>query len=289
MNYFLDLLINLGIYTIVALSLNLIVGYCGLLTLAHAAYFALGSYAYGLATLKLGWGFLPATALGVALAALLSLALSLPAWRFRGDFFVMISLAVQALLFSLFFNWTDLTNGPEGLANIPDPSLFGIKFDTMPGMTLLSLTLAGICALISWGLLHSPWGRLLQAMRDDELTVRGLGKNTRLAKVQAFAISCGLVAIAGAIFAAYTRYIDPSAASLDRSILILCMVIVGGVGNFRGPLVGAVVLLVIPELLRFVFIPDAIAANLRLLLYGLLLIVMMHFRPQGLAGHYPIE
>jgi branched-chain amino acid transport system permease protein len=235
MNYFLHLLIYLNIYLIVSMSLNLVVGYCGLLTLAHAGYFALGSYVYALAALKLGWGFVPGMLLSVGIAAGLSLAVSLPAWRFRGDFFVMISLAVQVLLFSLFYNWTNLTNGSEGLANIPKPKLLGISFDSMGSIAALSLMLAAGCALLSWLLLTSPWGRLLQAMRDDELATRGLGKNTRLLKVQAFAIACGMVAIAGVIYAAYISYIDPSAASLDHSILMLCMIIVGGMGNFWGP------------------------------------------------------
>jgi branched-chain amino acid transport system permease protein len=130
---------------------------------------------------------------------------------------------------------------------------------------------------------------LLKALRDDELAARGLGKNTRIAKVQVFAIASGMVAVAGALYAAYVGYIDPSAASLDESVLFICMVIVGGVGNFRGPLVGALMLLAIPEALRFLAIPDAIAANLRLMAYGVLLVVMMHFRPQGLAGNYRIE
>lgn len=289
MNYLLHLLIYLSIYLIVSLSLNLIVGYCGLLTLAHAGYFAVGSYVYALATLKLGWEFLPATILSIGIAAALSLAVSLPAWRFRGDFFVMITLAVQVLLFGLFYNSTNLTGGAEGLAGIPKPKLLGISFDSMGAIALLSVVLAGGCAWVCWLLLNSPWGRLLQAMRDDELATRALGKNTRLLKVQVFAIACSMVAIAGVIYAAYVSYIDPSAAALDQSILMLCMVIVGGVGNFWGPLVGAAVLVAIPEVLRFAFIPDAYAANIRLLLYGLLLVLMMHFRPQGLAGNYPID
>jgi branched-chain amino acid transport system permease protein len=126
-------------------------------------------------------------------------------------------------------------------------------------------------------------------LRDDELAARGLGKNTRLLKMEAFAVSCGMAAISGVIYASYVGFIDPSAASLDESILMLCMVVVGGVGNFRGPIVGALVLVLIPEALRFLHIPDSIAANIRLMAYGLLLIVMMHFRPQGLAGEYRIE
>lgn len=299
MNYLLHLLIYLNIYAIVAMSLNLVTGYCGLLTLAHAGYFAIGSYVYALASLKLHWGFIPSTLLGIIIAVVLSLAVSFPSWRFRGDFFVMVSLAVQALLFSLFYNWSNpnteigtlqnLTNGPFGIAGIPKPNIFGLQFNSIGNVAILSLILAVICAVICWLLLNSPWGRLLQALRDDELATRGLGKNTRVVKMQVFAISCGLVSVAGAIYAAYVGYIDPSAANLDASVLYLCMVIVGGVGNFRGPLVGALLLLLIPEVLRFIAIPDAVAANIRLILYGVLLVVMMHFRPQGLAGNYRIE
>jgi branched-chain amino acid transport system permease protein len=129
----------------------------------------------------------------------------------------------------------------------------------------------------------------LKAVRDDELATQGLGKNTRLVKLQVVAIASGLVAVAGALYAGHVRYLDPSSASLDESILMLSMVIVGGLGNFRGPLVGAALLILLPEALRFVALPDSIAANMRLLIYGVLLIVMMQFRPQGIAGDYRME
>ena len=138
MNYLLHLLIYFDIYVIVALSLNIVVGYCGLLTLAHAGYFVVGAYTYALVTLKLGFGFIPAAFLAVLVAGILSLAISLPAWRFKGDFFVMISLAVQTLIFSLLYNWfspnaepgtlANLTNGPFGLAGISKPAIGSIKF-----------------------------------------------------------------------------------------------------------------------------------------------------------------
>ena len=299
MNYLLHLVIYLNIYVIVALSLNVVVGYSGLLTLAHAGYFAIGSYVYALTSLKLGWGFLPSVMLGILVSALLSLAVSLPAWRFKGDFFVLISLTVQAFLFTVFYNWhkpsaelgtlTNLTNGPFGIAGIPNPAIFGIKCDTIGSIAVLASIITIFCGFLTWLLLSSPWGRLLKSIRDDELATRGLGKNVQLAKIQLFTFSCGMAAVAGAIYASYVSYIDPSTASLDHSILMLCMVIVGGVGNFRGPLVGAFILLAIPEALRFAHVPDTMAANLRLLAYGLLLVVMMHFRPQGLAGQYRIE
>jgi len=299
MNYLIHLLIYLDIYVIVALSLNLVVGYCGMLTLAHAGYFALGGYVYALSALTLGWSFLPALVAAIMIAAVLSLAVSLPAWRLKGDFFVLGSLAVQALLFSLLYNWFDaqaplgswsnLTNGPFGITSIPKPDLFGHRVADASGFLILATLLTLICAGILWRLKTSPWGRVLIAMREDELAARGLGKNTRLLKVQALAISCGLVAVAGALYASYVGYLDPSSASLDESILVLSMVLVGGAGNFRGPMVGALVLIALPELLRFLHLPDAQAANLRLAVYGLLLVLMMHFRPQGISGEYRLR
>lgn len=299
MNYVFHLLIYFNLYAILALSLNLVVGYCGLLTLAHAGYYAIGAYTYALLSQVAGLGFIPAAAGGMIVPAVLSLAVSLPSWRFKGDFFVVVSLAVQALLFSLLYNWfsagaqvgalSNLTNGPFGIAGIPRPVILGYRFDTVGSMATLSFVLLGLSALVFWRLKGSPWGRLLRAMRDDELATRGLGKNTRLAKVQAFALACAFAGLAGVIYASYVSYIDPSSASLDESILMLSMLLVGGAGNFRGPLVGAAVLIAIPELLRFAAIPDAVAANLRLLLYGLLLVLMVHLRPQGLAGEYRVQ
>ena len=299
MNYVFHLGIYLAMYVILALSLNLIVGWLGRLSLAHAGFVAIGAYAYALATLKLGCGFVPALLLAVALGVALSPLLSLPSWRFRGDFFVMISLAVGALIQGLAHNWSipgydvgtwaNLTNGPFGIAGIAKPDIFGIKLDTISAICALSWILAAICMVASLRLTHSPWGRLLKCLRDDELALRGLGKNVRLVKAQAFAISCGMAAVGGVIYASYVSYIDPSAASLDESILLLSMVCVGGMGNFRGPVVGAVVLLLLPELLRLTPMPQAAAANVRLLVYGLLMVVMVHFRPQGIAGEYRIE
>lgn len=298
MNYLSHLLIYLSIYSITAASLNLVVGYCGILTLAHAAYFAIGAYAYALASVVLGWDFFSAMLLGVGLAVILSLAVSLPTWRVRGDFFLMVSLAVQSLLFNAIANWTsqaelgtwtNLTGGTFGIARIPRPAIFGIQFDTLSSMALLSLVIAGVCLLLVWALITSPWGRALKAMRDDELAARGLGKNVRLLKVQVFAVACALASVAGAIYSSYVSYIEPGTASLDHSILMLAMVIVGGVGNFRGPLIGAALLLAIPEVLRSVAVPDRFATEIRMMAYGLLLVVLMHLRPQGLAGSYQIK
>jgi branched-chain amino acid transport system permease protein len=276
MRYLLHLLIYLDIYIVVALSLNLVVGYCGLLTLSHASYYAIGGYAYALLSLKFGWDFIPAVIAAAMLAAVLSLAVSLPSWRLRGDFFVIATLATQALIFSLLYNWSsidaplgswrNLTNGSFGITGIPNPTVFGWQIMGPTQFVIFSTIVALACGIILWRLKFSPWGRLLLIMREDELAARGLGKNTRLAKVQAFAISTAFVAIAGALYAAYVHYLDPSSASLDESILMFSMVIVGGLGNLRGPIVGAVVLIALPEILRFLALPAAQSANLRMLI-----------------------
>jgi branched-chain amino acid transport system permease protein len=300
MRYLLHLLVYFEIFLIIALGLNLMVGYCGLLTLAHAGYFAIGGYAYAVLTVAADWGVVPAVVAAIVLGATLSLAVSLPSWRLRNDFFLLVSLAVQAVIFSLIYNWyspgaqlgswKNLTNGPSGITGIPRPSLFGWSFSTPERFAFLTSCVAIGCGLILWMLMRSPWGRLLQCLRDDEVAARAIGKNTRLAKVQACAIAGGCASLAGSLYAAHVQFIDPSSASLDESISMLTMVIVGGLGSFRGSVVGAMVVVLLPELIRLIpDLPDAVAANLRLVIYGALLVAMMHWRPQGLAGVYRIN
>jgi len=298
MSYAIHVLIYFEIYVIVALGLNLVVGYCGMLTLAHAAYFAVGGYTYALLAVVQHWSFLPAIGLVVLVSSILSLAVSLPGWRLKGDFYVMASLAVQVLFFTLFRSWfnpavplgsiRNLTNGPFGISAIPRPEILGTRLDALPAFLLLSTFVVLLCTVVVARLTSSPWGRVLLSMRDDELAARGLGKNTRLLKAQAVVISCVLVSIAGALYVSYIGYLDPSAGALDQSILMLSMVLVGGVGNLRGSIVGAAILVLLPELLRFLSLPEAQAANLRLGIYGLALILMMHLRPQGVAGEYRV-
>jgi len=285
-NYLYHLIIYFEIYAIVAMSLNLLIGYGGLLQVAHAAYYGIGAYAAALLWTKLGWGFFPGLAVGAFAAGVMSLLVSLPAWRFKGDYFVMISIAVQTLIYATLYNWTELTNGPFGISGIARPVIAGYSFVTTGSITVLygvlALVLGMIMALLKW----SPFGRALQAMRDDELAARSIGIPVNWLKLQAFALASAMVGIAGGLYASYVSYIDPTSFSLNESILMLSMVIIGGTGNVRGPRTLAAVLILLPEALRFLQLPDAVAANVRLLAYGLLLVIMMHLRPQGLAGTY---
>lgn len=286
MNYAFHLLVYFEIYAVVSLSLNLLIGYSGLLQVAHAAYYGIGAYTAALLWITLGIGFFPGLLAGAFAAGLLSLLVSLPAWRFKGDYFVMISIAVQTLIYAALYNWTDLTNGPFGISGIPRPVILDYVFVTPGSISLLyggiGVALGALVARIKW----SPFGRALQAMRDDELAARSVGIPVNMLKIQAFALASALVGVAGGLYAAYVSYIDPTSFGLNESLLMLSMVIVGGTGNVRGPLAGAAVLILLPEALRLLELPDSIAANVRLLAYGLLLVVMMHLRPQGIAGVY---
>lgn len=300
MNYLLHLLILFDIYLVVALSLNIIVGYVGLLTLAHAAYFGIGAYTYAVTAMMLDWGFIPAALLAIAIGAVLSAMMSVASWRFRGDFFVLISLAIQVMIFAILKNWHDptqpvgslsnMTNGDYGLAGVPSPNIFGYVFEDKVAVALLFTAFAIGAVLLSRYLLESPWGRMLRALRDDELAARGLGKNVRVAKVWAVAIACGMAGFAGAMLSSYISFVNPTISDINEAALLLSMIIIGGVGNsFRGPFFGALLLILIPEGLRFVDMPITLAAEMRLMIYGLLLVAFMHWRPQGVAGSYRME
>lgn len=289
MNYLLHLIVLIELYVMLALSLNLMVGYTGLLTLAHAAFYGLGAYATTLLMVNWGFDFLFALILAIAGTVLLSFLISFASLRFRGDYFILATLAFQVIVFAVLYNWVDLTRGPYGIPGIPKPSIFGIKIDSLLSFSLFGFVVAVLVAGFLALIFRSPFGRTLQAIRDDELAATALGKNVVSFKVRSVAIASGCAAVAGALYATYVTFIDPTSFTIDESILMLSMVIVGGTGNLKGPIVGAVMLIVLPELLRFLAIPDAVAANIRLIIYGFLLIIMMHFRPQGLAGKYQFE
>jgi branched-chain amino acid transport system permease protein len=289
MNYLFHILILINIYSILALSLNLLVGYTGLLSIAHAAFYGIGAYVATLAMVTLGLSFFPSMLLGVLIAVVLSLLIAFASLRFRGDYFVLASLAFQVIVYTILYNWVGLTRGPYGIPGIPRPEIFGLEIASIPAFFVFSLVIALLALGILYWLMSSPFGRVLQAIREDELATVSLGKNVASFKIRSFLVASGFASIAGAVYATYITYIDPTSFNLDESILLISMVIVGGTGNVKGPLVGAVVLILLPELLRFLAIPDTVAAQLRLIIYGLLLILMMQYRPQGIAGKYQFE
>lgn len=289
MNYLFHILVMISIYAILTLSLNLPVGYTGLLSLAQAAFYGIGAYVMTLLMMNQGLNFLGAMAVAIIFSSILSLLVSYPSIRLKGDYFILASLAFQIIIFTILYNWIDLTRGPYGIPGIPKPEILGIRFDNLYEFFVLSGGIALVVFLIAKRLYSSSFGLVLKAIREDELSATSLGKNVRKFKILAFAISSGIAAIAGALYASYVTYIDPTSFNLDESIFILSVIIVGGSGNLKGPIIGTLFMILLPEGLRFLGIPDSVAANVRQIIYALILILLMRFRPQGLAGEYRFE
>lgn len=286
MEYFLHIFVLGCVYAILALSLDLLAGQTGFLSIAHAAFYGIGAYTSALLVTNHGVPFLVGVVMGMVAATLISFVTSLPSLRLHDDYFVIATFGFQMILFSILNNWMALTRGPLGIPGIPQPVIFGWHIDSHWEFLVLSSGFAVVAYAVVWRLSNSPFGRVLHAIREDEVFAKALGKNTLRFKVTAFAVGAALAASAGSLYAHYITYIDPTSFTVMESILIISMVIIGGAGSTWGPLIGAVVLVTLPEALRFVGLPSSVAANLRQILYGALLVIMMMFRPRGLVGKY---
>ena len=286
MTYVWHLAVMVALYIVVAISLNLVMGYSGLLSACHAAFYGIGAYAATLLIMKAHWTFAEALFGAIVVAAVCAVCIGLPSLRLRGDYFVLATLGFQIIVYSALYNWTDLTNGPNGIPGIPPPRLLGVELAT-PGRFLVAASaLTAIAAALTFALVRSPFGRLMQAIRDDEVAAASLGKDATFTRLMAFTIGACMAAVAGAFYAGYARYIDPTSFNVMESIFMISMVAIGGAGSLLGPVVGALVLVLLPEGLRFLQIPDSIAANLRQVIYGVALVVFMRLRPNGIAGKY---
>jgi branched-chain amino acid transport system permease protein len=282
----LNTLFFIGIYIVLSVSLDLLLGQTGILSVAHAAFYGLGAYTSALLTVYLGVPFLIAILAGMVVASLFSFIISFFSLRLHDDYFVIATFAFQIILFSVFNNWVSLTGGSLGIQNIPAPSIFGLRVESRYGFVALSLVFAAFACVVVWRISTSPFGRVLRAIREDEIFAQSLGKNTLAFKVLTFAVSAALAASAGSLYAHYTVNIDSTSFTLLESILIISMVIIGGAGSIWGPALGAMLLVIFPEVLRYLGLPNAVAANWRQILYGVLLVVMMLVRPRGLFGRY---
>ncbi len=286
MSYLIHLATLFSIYAILGVSLNLLVGFTGLVSVAHAAYFGIGAYAAAIFMTKLGMNFFLAAFLGVVLAGVAGVCAGWVFSRLGSDYYVMGSIAFNYLIVSVFVNWEGLTNGPLGISGISRPSLFGVSFG-MP-VPFLVLVIAAL-ALVYWlaqRTVSSSFGRVLKAIREDEDAARVFGYHTLLYKVAVSGVAAACAGLAGTLFASYLSFIDPSTFDVLTSVFILAIVVVGGFANIRGSLVGAFILILLPEALRFAGFPADIAANMQQAVYGLVLILFMLFRPQGMMGEY---
>ena len=282
--YIAHYLVMVGIYAILALSLNLLIGYSGIFSLAHAAIYGIGAYASALVALKLGLGFWGGMLIAAGVGALASALVAIPSLRVSGDYYVVASFGLQVVVLAVFMNWTDLTNGHAGLPGIPRPNVLGWVIDQPFEYVFLAAAFAALTYAVCWRLTNSAFGRVLQAIRDDEIAAQAMGKNVVQVKIVVACISSALGAMAGSLYAHYITYINPSSFALHESIFIASLVILGGSERLAGPIVGTFLLLAIPEVLKFLAIPDTVAAPMRQIIYGALLIIFMLVRPEGILG-----
>ncbi len=285
-----EYLINLGIlfciYGVLALSLNMVVGMTGLLSLGHAAFFGIGAYATAIVMTEFGVNFFVSLLIGaiinIAVAYFVGKILS----RFNGGYYSIVSAGLAIIVYSLLLNWKDLTNGPLGIFGIPKPSIFGFAIDSnAPFLGLAFIVLALIFALYRY-IDKSSYGRGLKAIREDEELATVMGYPVERFKNIIFLLSAVVAGIAGGLFASYIAFIDPSTFQIHESIFLFTIIIIGGLASSWGSIVGVLILLSLPEVLRFVGLPYETAAQLQQMIYGLALILIMVYRPRGLFGKY---
>jgi len=286
MDYAIHILIMICIYCILGVSFNLILGYTGLIAMCHAAFFGIGAYAAALVGIHLGLGFLAGILAGMAVAGAVGLFVALPAIRVRDEYLIVTTLALLMIIYTIMMNWLDVTRGAAGLSGIPRPNVFGVELSTPARFLPLSAVFGLICFLVCRRIVASPFGRVLRALRGDETAAEALGKNVASYKIRVFVLGGALAAIAGALLAHYTTYISPFYFTLTDSIFIFAVVIVGGTANLWGPVLGAALLVSVTEALRFLDISPLIVGFTRQMAYGLILVLFMCFRPQGLLGEF---
>jgi branched-chain amino acid transport system permease protein len=275
-NYVIYVLCSWLIFSIAAMGLNLTLGYAGQVSLAQAAFMGIGAYTSALLTMA-GWHWILAAPAAMALCFVIGLVLGYPALRVQHHFLAFVTLAFNTLVFLVLRNEEWLTGGSLGLVGIMRPSFLG--FDTMPQIHFYYFTLVVflIVAAFFWGLVRSPWGRAFRALRENPIRANSLGVDIRRMTLLAFAIGSSLGGLAGALAAPLVQFIDPPAFSLVHSLKILLMVVVGGSGYFFGPILGAGLVIVMPEFLRF-------TEGYYLMIYAATVLVLMIYCPTGLIG-----
>jgi branched-chain amino acid transport system permease protein len=272
------------IYIIFALSLNLEIGYTGLFNFGHVAFFGIGAYTSALLTLH-HVPFELSLLIALAMAGLWGFLLSLPSLKLRGDYFGIATLGFGEIIRMIFQNEVWLTKGPMGLPGISKPTLFSYRFATLPQYFLLALGFAIITFIVLRIILRSPFGRVLRAIREDEVAAEALGKNVFCFRIKSFVIGSILAGLAGTLWGHYTTFISPGDFTLLETILVLLIIVLGGEGTEWGPVIGTILLIFFQESLRFLRLPAEYTrylAPLQQMIFGGLLVLLMIFRPEGI-------
>lgn len=266
------------IYVVVGLGLNIVVGLAGLLDLGYVAFYLVGAYSYALLNLHFGIGFWLALPIGAAFGFLFGILLGFPVLRLRGDYLAIVTLGFGEIIRLVMENWNQFSKGPSGIANIPRPGFFGIDLSLHQSIIYVYFVMIGMViftVFVVKRLQDSRLGRAWIALREDEVACQAMGIDKTRTKLSAFALGATWAGLGGVVFAAKTTFINPASFTLWESITILCIVVLGGMGSILGVILGALVLILLPEYLRAF-------SEYRMLLFGAVLVIMMVFRPEGI-------
>ena len=291
-----------AIWAILAVSLNLVVGFTGLLSVGHIGFFGIGAYAMAILTSDsayeqlrteaiptFGWPFFAALPVGMVLAGLVAIVVGVVFNRFRDDIFVLVSFGFAIIAFNVFLNWGGLTRGAFGIHEIARPEIGGWVLDGELEFLLLVFVFLALVALVSWFIVTSSFGRVLTAIREDEQAIEVFGYRATQYKLAIWVISAMMAGLAGGLFSSWTSFIDPNSFVLLESVLLVSIVILGGLASIRGSILGAMAFVLLEEGMRFLpFLPNEYIGQARQIVLGILLVVLMLFRPQGLAGRYKL-
>lgn len=282
MEYLFTIGVLISIFVILASSYNLVIGYGGLATVAHPIFYALGAYGSGLLAIHTGMPVVLCIVAGGLIAVIASVLLALSSLRVSGDYLLIASLGFQLGLLQVIKNF-EFTGGPGGLSAIPSTI-------TGPWRAPIFLVICAAAAVLTvWlvsRIVHGPYGRAITAMRDEELAFSALGRNAMTIKVVLFAIGCGIAGIAGGLYAFYYQYVSPEQFEVLHSAQILTMVVLGGMGTTYGPVVGAMILIAVPQVITFLNLPPNIMAPLQGIIFTTLVMLFLFLRPAGLVGSF---
>ena len=279
--YHLHVLIMAGVFAILALSLNLLLGYTGQLSLGHAAFFGIGAYTSALLALKLEWSFWLALPSAAVASGLAGWAIGRLALKLRGAYFVLVTISFAGVVSLVSINWMELTNGPLGLPGVPAPELGSWSFRTKTAYYYLVLAGAAFAYLVCHRLVYSRIGRALVALRENEPLAESVGIDGTRYLVLAAVVSAALAGVAGSLYAHYTRFVSPEVFLFTYTVTMVIMVIAGGQGTLVGPVIGAVLFTALPEALR-----EAMSWQWQMLAYGVVLVVLVFFLPRGIVPSF---
>lgn len=259
---------------ILSLSLNVIVGYAGQFALGHAAFYGIGAYISALAMINYKMSFWMALPVAAVVTGIFGILLGSPVIRLKGDYLGMVTLGFGEIVRMIFVNWVDLTRGPRGITNIPSPELFGYSFSSKIDFYFLIVVLAGFTIFVIRRIVHSGIGLNLLTIREDEIVAKSVGITPAKYKLMAFGLGAFFAGAAGAFWASYISFVSPDAFKYIDSVNILTMVVLGGMASIPGSILGAALLTITPELLRY-------ASDYRMMLLGAAIVAMMIFKPSG--------